>query len=75
MSSVAAGGGVGRGDLAAPRSSYGQSGLRRADGLAPPGVVAGTGRRLLDGSDPTHLKLVRTTTFASGIVVLVYAST
>jgi len=36
-------------------------------------VVAGSGERLLDGIDVTHLKLVSTTPFASGIVVLTYA--
>ncbi|MDQ3771044.1 MAG: dihydrofolate reductase family protein [Actinomycetota bacterium] len=36
-------------------------------------VVAGSGERLLDGLDVTHLKLVSTTPFASGIVVLTYA--
>ncbi|MFE3452675.1 dihydrofolate reductase family protein [Nonomuraea sp. NPDC059194] len=35
-------------------------------------VVAGSGGRLLDGIDTTHLKLVKTTTFASGVVVLTY---
>lgn len=37
-------------------------------------VVAGSGVRLLDGLDTTHLQLVDTTRFDSGIVVLVYAS-
>jgi dihydrofolate reductase len=32
-------------------------------------VLAGSGQRLIDGIDTTHLKLVDTTTFASGIVV------
>jgi len=36
-------------------------------------IVAGSGERLLDGLDVTHLKLVSTTPFASGIVVLTYA--
>jgi dihydrofolate reductase len=36
-------------------------------------VVAGQGDRLFDGLDLTTLKLVETTRFASGIVVLVYA--
>jgi dihydrofolate reductase len=37
-------------------------------------VVVGSGTRLFDGIDAmTHLKLVDTTTFASGIVILVYA--
>jgi len=36
-------------------------------------IVAGSGERLLDGLDVTHLKLVNTTPFASGIVVLAYA--
>lgn len=36
-------------------------------------VAVGTGDRLFDGIDMTHLKLVDTTTFTSGIVVLVYA--
>jgi dihydrofolate reductase len=36
-------------------------------------VVAGSGERLLDGLDVTHLKPVSTTPFASGIVVLTYA--
>ncbi|GAA4585644.1 dihydrofolate reductase family protein [Planotetraspora phitsanulokensis] len=35
-------------------------------------AVAGSGQRLLDGIDTTHLTLVRTAPFASGIVVLVY---
>ena len=35
-------------------------------------VVAGTGQRLFEGIDSTHLKLVDTTTFSSGIVVLTY---
>jgi dihydrofolate reductase len=35
-------------------------------------VVAGGGRRLFDGLGTTHLKLVRSTSFASGVVVLVY---
>ncbi|MFI7696107.1 dihydrofolate reductase family protein [Nonomuraea sp. NPDC049655] len=35
-------------------------------------VVAGSGDRLLDGIDTTHLKLARTTTFASGVIVLTY---
>jgi hypothetical protein len=36
-------------------------------------VAVGAGERLLDGIDTTHLKLVDTTTFDSGIVVMVYA--
>ena len=36
-------------------------------------VVAGQGDRLFDGLDLTTLKLVETSRFASGIVVLVYA--
>ena len=32
-------------------------------------VVAGKGDRLLEGVDLTHLKLIDSTTFASGIVV------
>lgn len=36
-------------------------------------VIAGSGQRLLGGVDTTHLDLVRTTPFASGIVVHVYA--
>jgi dihydrofolate reductase len=35
-------------------------------------VVAGSGQRLLDGVETTHLKLADTTTFRSGIVVLTY---
>lgn len=35
-------------------------------------VVAGSGDRLLDGIDTTHLQLAGTTTFGSGIVVLTY---
>lgn len=35
-------------------------------------AVAGSGDRLLDGLDTTHLKLDHTTTFGSGIVVLTY---
>lgn len=35
-------------------------------------VVAGGGQRLFDGLDTTHLSLVRSRSFASGIVVLVY---
>jgi dihydrofolate reductase len=35
-------------------------------------VVAGTGSRLFDGLDLTTLKLVDTSRFQSGIVVLVY---
>jgi dihydrofolate reductase len=35
-------------------------------------VIAGGGRRLLDGIDTTHLALLDTTPFASGIVVHVY---
>ena len=37
-------------------------------------VIAGAGQRLLEGIGTTHLNLVRTTTFASGIVVHVYGS-
>jgi dihydrofolate reductase len=36
-------------------------------------VIAGGGRRLLDGIDTTHLNRVETTPFESGIVVLTYA--
>ena len=36
-------------------------------------VAVGAGQRLFDGIDTTHLKLVDTTRFDSGIVVLVYA--
>ena len=36
-------------------------------------VLAGGGRRPLDGLDPTHLELVRSRTFRSGIVVHVCA--
>jgi dihydrofolate reductase len=36
-------------------------------------VAVGAGERLFDGIDTTHLKLVDTTTFDSGIVVMVYA--
>lgn len=36
-------------------------------------VLAGSGRRLIDGVETTHLKLVDTTRFASGIVVLTYS--
>ncbi len=36
-------------------------------------VTVGNGDRLLDGMDTTSLKLVDTTTFKSGIVVLTYA--
>lgn len=35
-------------------------------------VAVGSGQRLLEGIDATHLKLVDTTTFNSGIVVLKY---
>lgn len=35
-------------------------------------VVVGSGRRLFEGIDTTHLRLVRSMPFASGIVVLVY---
>jgi dihydrofolate reductase len=35
-------------------------------------VIAGSGQRLFDGVDATHLRLVRQTAFRSGIVVLVY---
>ena len=37
-------------------------------------VVAGEGERLLEGIDTTYLELLKTTTFASGIVVHVYGS-
>jgi dihydrofolate reductase len=36
-------------------------------------VAVGAGQRLLDGIDTTHLKLLDTSKFDSGIVVLVYA--
>lgn len=36
-------------------------------------TIAGSGARLLDGLDTTHLKLVRSTPFASGVIVLTYA--
>lgn len=36
-------------------------------------VAIGSGRRLFNGIDTTHLKLVDTTRFGSGIVVLTYA--
>jgi dihydrofolate reductase len=36
-------------------------------------VLAGGGDRLIDGIDTTHLQLVETTPFASGIVVNTYA--
>ena len=36
-------------------------------------VVAGSGQRLFDGLDVTHLTLLDTTTFSSGIVVHMYA--
>jgi hypothetical protein len=32
-------------------------------------VLAGSGQRLFDGFDTTHLKLLDTSTFKSGIVV------
>ncbi|NUS45332.1 MAG: hypothetical protein HOQ24_16790 [Mycobacteriaceae bacterium] len=35
-------------------------------------TIAGRGERLLDGLDTTHLKLIKTTTFASGVIVLAY---
>jgi dihydrofolate reductase len=35
-------------------------------------VLAGSGDRLIDGIETTHLELVDTTRFASGIVVLTY---
>jgi dihydrofolate reductase len=38
-------------------------------------VIVGHGERLLDGLDTTHLKLVDSTTFSTGIVVLKYTST
>ncbi len=36
-------------------------------------VIAGSGQGFLEGIETTHLKLVDTTTFRSGIVVLTYA--
>jgi dihydrofolate reductase len=36
-------------------------------------VLAGSGQRLIEGIDTTHLKLVDTTTFSTGIVVHTYA--
>ena len=36
-------------------------------------VLAGGGDRLIDGIDTTHLELVETTPFKSGIVVNTYA--
>jgi dihydrofolate reductase len=36
-------------------------------------VAAGSGQRLFDGIDLTHLNLIDTTKFSSGIVVLTYA--
>jgi dihydrofolate reductase len=36
-------------------------------------VLAGSGQRLIEGIGQTHLKLVDTTRFRSGIVVLTYA--
>jgi dihydrofolate reductase len=36
-------------------------------------VLAGSGQTLIEGIEPTHLELVETTPFASGIVVHVYA--
>jgi dihydrofolate reductase len=36
-------------------------------------VAVGSGQRLFDGFDTTSLKLVETTTFSSGIVVLTYS--
>ncbi len=36
-------------------------------------VAVGSGTRIFDGTDTTHLKLVDTTTFSTGIVVLTYA--
>ncbi len=35
-------------------------------------VLAGSGQRLIEGIETTHLKLVETTRFGSGIVVLTY---
>jgi len=35
-------------------------------------VAVGAGQRLLDGIDTTHLKLVDSTRFKSGIIVAVY---
>ncbi|HEU4750647.1 MAG TPA: dihydrofolate reductase family protein, partial [Acidimicrobiia bacterium] len=37
-------------------------------------VIAGQGQRLFDNFDLTHLQLVETTTFESGIVVLNYTT-
>jgi dihydrofolate reductase len=36
-------------------------------------VLAGSGQRLIDGIEPTHLELVDTTTFATGVVIHVCA--
>ena len=36
-------------------------------------VLVGGGQRLIDGIDVTHLELVETTPFESGIVVNTYA--
>jgi dihydrofolate reductase len=36
-------------------------------------VLAGSGRRLIEGLETTHLRLVETTPFSSGIVVNTYA--
>ena len=36
-------------------------------------MLVGGGQRLIDGIDVTHLDLVETTPFGSGIVVNVYA--
>ncbi|NGN65703.1 hypothetical protein G5C51_17580 [Streptomyces sp. A7024] len=37
-------------------------------------VIAGSGTRVLDGIDTTHLKLAKTTTLASSVVVLTYTT-
>ena len=37
-------------------------------------VIVGGGQRLFDGIDTTHLELVETKRFASGIIVLIYTS-
>ena len=37
-------------------------------------VAAGSGQRLFDGIDTTHLRLLDTTRFRSGIVVLTYTT-
>lgn len=38
-------------------------------------TIAGSGDRLLDGIDTTHLKLIKTTPFTSGVIVLTYGPT